>query len=252
MKVLQQIWDDVRQGENIDLYLTVLVAVTLTMLNILGVAPSTWLMPITLAVLSMLAISSLGNRHRLERILENETAESLFGEEYPATLKEDLSNASELWLIGQNLARTIVNLLPTLETKIAKGDSIKILVINPGSSAVKFANTRLYFPLPNEQQYREKILSALLTLSPFGKARKEQFEIRTVDYPLAFGAFAINPNTPHGIIYMEQYGFKIKNDIPKMVLRPKDGIWYDVYKDQITALWQSGESWDYSREPSTK
>jgi len=83
MRALQQIWEDVRQGENIDLYLTIVVALVLAAANILGWAPSTWLAPITLAVLALLAVSNLKNRHMLESILQEKSAESLFLMEYP-------------------------------------------------------------------------------------------------------------------------------------------------------------------------
>ena len=67
---LKRIWKDIRKGENIDLHITVAVAITLTVLNLVGLAPQALVGPITLTVLSLLAITSLGNRYRLEHTLE--------------------------------------------------------------------------------------------------------------------------------------------------------------------------------------
>ncbi len=70
MKLLQQIWQDFRRGENIDLYLTVFVSIVVTILNITGIAPTSWITPLNLAVLALLSIAILGNRYRIEEVLE--------------------------------------------------------------------------------------------------------------------------------------------------------------------------------------
>ena len=59
MKALQRIWADVRRGENIDLYLTVIVVFGLGILNIVGSASSVWTTSAILAALGILAISAL-------------------------------------------------------------------------------------------------------------------------------------------------------------------------------------------------
>lgn len=71
--ILKRVWKDISQGENIDLYVTVIVAIVLVILNIAGVAPPSWLGSITLGVLALLAITSLGNRYRLDQAVERLT-----------------------------------------------------------------------------------------------------------------------------------------------------------------------------------
>ena len=58
MKSFRQIWDDIRQGENIDLYLTILAAILFVILNLAGLAPDTFLAPLTLSVLALLAVTT--------------------------------------------------------------------------------------------------------------------------------------------------------------------------------------------------
>ena len=74
MKLLRRIWQDFRQGENIDLYLTVTVSIVLAVLNIVNIVPSPWITPLNLSVLALLAFAMLGNRYRVETILERVTA----------------------------------------------------------------------------------------------------------------------------------------------------------------------------------
>ena len=73
MKMLQRIWEDIRQGENIDLYVTATIAIVLTALNIVGLAPQSWIAPISLAVLGLLAIATLGNRYKMEQVIQKLT-----------------------------------------------------------------------------------------------------------------------------------------------------------------------------------
>ena len=70
MKLLRRIWQDFRQGENIDLYLTVIVSIVLAVLNIVNVVPPSWIAPLNLSVLALLSFAILGNRYRIETILE--------------------------------------------------------------------------------------------------------------------------------------------------------------------------------------
>ena len=59
MKLLNRIWQDVRRGENIDLYLTISIAIILSLLNILNLANPILVESVTLAVLGLLAVTSL-------------------------------------------------------------------------------------------------------------------------------------------------------------------------------------------------
>jgi len=52
---LRRIRNDLRQGENIDLYLTIAAAVAFVALNLAGVASTALLAPLTLAVLALWA-----------------------------------------------------------------------------------------------------------------------------------------------------------------------------------------------------
>lgn len=70
MQLLYRIWDDVRRGDNIDLYATITVALGLVILNLIGFNQQTLIAPITLAVLGLLSIAILGNRYRVQELLQ--------------------------------------------------------------------------------------------------------------------------------------------------------------------------------------
>ena len=66
VSLLRRVLDDLRRGENIDAYVTVLAAVALSVLNIAGVLPASRLSGVILGVLALLAVGTLVTRARLE------------------------------------------------------------------------------------------------------------------------------------------------------------------------------------------
>ena len=73
MRLLRQVWQDISRGKNIDLYLTVAAAIIISVLGLvnspLKSSAQDLTASITLAILGLLAIGTLSNRHRLERVL---------------------------------------------------------------------------------------------------------------------------------------------------------------------------------------
>jgi hypothetical protein len=122
MKLLQRIWDDVRSGENIDQYLTIVAAIALTILNLAGVSLQSQLAPFTLAVLALLAINGLGNRFKMEELLnaKTESLDSFFTDEFPPSYKTDFENSDVMWLVGVSLHRTIKTNYTVLEKNYGK------------------------------------------------------------------------------------------------------------------------------------
>ena len=77
--------------------------------NLLGIAPSSYTAPLTLAVLGLLGFTSLVNRHRIDELHEalTHSTSEFFMEEFPSEWKDDFDTANEIWIIGVSLHRTI-------------------------------------------------------------------------------------------------------------------------------------------------
>jgi len=245
MQLLQRIWEDIRRGENIDLYVTVIVAVALTTLNLAGLAPQSWIAPINLAVLGLLAIATLVNRYKMEEVLRNLTQApgTLFLEKFPANLEDDFEKSTELWLVGVTLNRTVKTYYSLLERALKRGNSIKVLLIDPNGTACKMAAMRIR-PRTDVEQIRAETRGTLTYLCDLQRIAPDKLEIRTIEHPLSFGAFVIDPEAATGVLYLEHYPFKtIGRAIPKLVLRARDGRWYDFFKAEIRILWEHGIPW---------
>jgi len=154
-KILRQIWEDISQGENLDLYVLVFVAISLTILGVIGQAPQS-METFTIAILAILAISLLGNRHRLDRILEERTnRDDFFVGDLSATQNMEIgtkmSDASDLLIIGTTLSTTIDSRYDLIEKKLQRGESVRIVLVEPNGDAAKMAAWRKYHKLePND------------------------------------------------------------------------------------------------------
>jgi hypothetical protein len=70
-------------------------------------------------------------------------------------------------------------------------------------------------------------------------------EIRITDCPPFFGALAADLESIEGIIYIEQYSYKMLNeDLPKLVFRKNDINWFQYYRQQIMNMWNDNGEWD--------
>ncbi|MGB3219951.1 MAG: hypothetical protein WBD79_21340 [Anaerolineae bacterium] len=245
MLTLRRIWNDLRKGENVDLYLTIAAAVAFVVLNLVGVAPTTLLAPLTLAVLALLAITSLGNRHRMDELLQQRerSLDDFFREEFPPSYKSDLETAEELWLVGVSLHRTVTSNYPLLERKLQRGHRLRVLLVHPDGAGLEMAVARGYTRRDLEKK-RQEILYVLDLLCDLRQAAPGRVEVRTIQHPLAYGALAANPDTGAGVLYLEHYCFRVTTEsMPRYLLRVQDGRWYDFFKTELKALWAAGADW---------
>jgi hypothetical protein len=242
-KSIKQIWVDIKQGENIDLYLTVIVALVLACLNVFGIGQS-MIGSITLAVLALLAFSSLVNRRKLEETAERISCnQDILLEKFPEDRQEYIKGAKELWLIGLVLNKTINDNDSLLRKKLEQGDRIKVLIVNPDSPYVALISKRKFnSDSPADiQNYQKLILSKLCRLK---KISPQNIEIRTTNYPPFFGVTAMDLGSIEGVIYIEHYSYKMADDLPRMVFQQSDTKWFQHYREQIMNIWKDSDEWN--------
>ena len=248
MKILKQIWEDIRRGENIDVYLTIAGAIVLSALSLFGIALGEKIAGVTLAVLALLAINTLVNRQKLDKLMELQTTIKWFQEKYPDTVDNDIEKARELWLVGYHLEGTLREMLVTFKRKLARGEKIKIILLNPESEAALRANEALYEPMTPEL-FKQRIRISLDTIKQMSKDYPANLEVRLSSSPIPFGTYAIDPDTLKGVMYIEIYKFKSEITEPHFVLHKKDATWFKLYRDQLSALWENAKPYDFSSEP---
>jgi hypothetical protein len=72
-------------------------------------------------------------------------------------------------------------------------------------------------------------------------------EIRTIEHPLTFGVYVIDPQQTGGTLPLKHCPFKmpVGRARPGLVLRPVDQRWYDLFWAEIQTLWNNGKPWSY-------
>jgi hypothetical protein len=247
VQFFRQILRDIKRGENVDLYVTVLVALGIAVLNLLGIAPQSLIASITLTVLGLLAVSALGNRHQFEELRRSFTRsiDDILLKEFPATLDEDFDSGKEIWLVGVTLRKFVAGKYIRIEEKLQKGHSIKILLVHPEGAAVELASSRYYAEINRDfNKTSSAIRDSLQTFCSLHKIAPDKVEIRTTQNPLTFGAIAVDLESSSGVLYLEHFPFRtVSGAMPKVVFRVGDGQWYEFFKREVYAIWNEGQDW---------
>ena len=175
MNLFQRIWKDIQAGENIDLYVTIIISLVLVSLNLLGFVPTSSLTSINLAVLALVTVTILGNRHRIETI--KDTVNELinrepFLQEYPNSLLTDLEEAQDILLTGTHHSSTLTMYYPLFEKSIKKGGKLKALLVAPDGNAYKMTSMRFATKVSPEHE-RMRIMASLESLGELKKIAPE-------------------------------------------------------------------------------
>jgi hypothetical protein len=188
-RLLKAVWHDIRRGENIDIYVTVIAAVTVAFLNLIGIAKPL-AEPLILAVLAILAASTISNRNMLNKSLNRmeQLTTGVLLDQIPSGREETLRDAKELWMTGIALNKTINTHHPLLEEKLKKGDRIKVLVVDPDGISCQLLPKRKYQHTTKDEvrKYIRLTLTSLCRLRESAPA-PTGLEIRVLDFPPPFG-----------------------------------------------------------------
>jgi hypothetical protein len=226
-----------------------LESIIVSSLNILGLTSQSLVISITLAVLGLLAITSLVNRYKTEETLEkvSHAQKEVFLYEFPPDWQSHLENCYELWVLGINLARTVTSYFSLFEKKLKRGDKIKVLLVDPNSQAVQVSAIRRPQASYSDQN-RTYILTSLESFCELKANSPDNLEIRIIDYPLSFSIFGVDPYTANGILYLSYYPYKTPGGtIPRMMLQSKNGRWYDHFREEMQNLWDNALPWGCER-----
>lgn len=226
---------------NLDLYITIIVVVTLVMLNLFNVANPRYVSSATLAILGVIALrlSSLQNQPRREAFLY----------EYP-DIEAELRKAKDIWISGQSLRRTATAYHGLFQKKLKEGSCIRILLVDPLGVGSELGAKRIS-RMPEVEDYRSEISLSLKDMCKLKEHAEKggKIELRVLDYVPPFGLFILDANSLNSRALVEVYSYKYDEvseygDIPKFYLTAKDNWnWYRFFRDQFKTLWNEGEDW---------
>jgi hypothetical protein len=245
MPILQRIWEDLKQGENIDLYITIFVSPIIIILNMLGITPQSLVSQVTFGMFALIAIAMLKNRRNLEKIqVSIEQGNSImfldFSDKMQDELNKNIENCKNLLLIGSSFDRILHLHHKRIESKLNRGDTVRAVIINPDSPTIDVIVKREKPNTPNRdaELKRKKITATVNTLNILKTKTRGKLEIRFTDVPLARGGIYTDIDTAKGYIFLWDNCYQCSRKA-KYVVRPSDHSWYKYYSEEANAIWDA-------------
>ncbi|MBI3959067.1 MAG: hypothetical protein HY328_09680 [Chloroflexi bacterium] len=145
MNKFQNFLNDIRSGENIELYIIMLAAFVLLILDRFGYVDPEWMYSINIAILALIAISLLGNRRQIESLREmSYDVNKTFMNEFPDDFENKLLSSNEIWILGLTLGKTSIRYQHDLRRALRSGRHVKVMLLNPHGLAIQIAAKRGY------------------------------------------------------------------------------------------------------------
>jgi hypothetical protein len=255
MSIPARPWWRTLLGHNLEIYLTVAVSLALGLLGIFSVVETRIVAAATLATLALLAFTNLISRSQIDELRETvgrltSAVSEVVNDEAPAgrflaikapSIQEEVRAASDIRLVGVTLGRTVRDLAGVLERRLRAGAVVRVVIIDPDSSAPLDAVART-LGVTSADLYRPRIASTIEILDHLasGAQGSGRVEIRLLPFVPAFGMYLIDPGEPDGHIYVELYQHRSLEPNPCFALQAeRDGHWYSFFAHQFDILWDS-------------
>ena len=238
-----------RALDDFDLYCTLIAAVALSILGLLNLITQTAVESIIPAVLALVCLSLLRSRRQsdqvtmaLDGLTDSQSLANRFFVEVDnmEAVRSRILAAREVWMQGATLRIHIPALTETLRDAVANGLRVKLLLLQPSSSAMEMAafqdgNTTC------EQLSRTLEVNLAQLARPISTNVYGRLEIRLINYLPAGAIYIYDPNGKDGQMEMRLTSFHGNH-----WLRPtfqmtyaRDRKWYEYFRSQFVEIWEA-------------
>lgn len=264
--ILPSMWRDLKAGENVDIYTTIVLLIVLAISSIFDLLPANILIPIGLSAIAIILTGLLqirkkveDNTEELQNLLhQSETLNTLdsklekvlqertFFQEAPEGYFQYnalIKIAKDMFFWGVTLER-ISGHLHQLARKDDKPFRVRFLILKKDGMAVKMESFR-----SSKQRSVDEIHEGLnVTATNLRALAREinppsKIEVRVIDYLPPWSVSAIDPESENGIMYTSILSFRAKDvERPSFLLKmPDDSVWMRRIKAQFEQLWDTAE-----------
>jgi hypothetical protein len=254
MKQLDLIVEDIRSGENVDIYLTILLCILVLVLDLFNLVQLEIVATAILLTLSLLSFGtlvtrrSLGNlNHAIQRMNEGEQAKiQLKTRNSYRPLEETIGQAQHVCFVGASLVNVFSQYARYIYTEKLKkqGAKIQVLVLDPNCSTVESA-AKCLDSLPESLS-----VDINRTLSYVDKMMKDGVGAGAIEVRLApaspnFSMVLLDPDKPEGKMFVEFIGYHSTIHMrPHLELTWKqEREWYEYFLQQYRELWEDSRAW---------
>jgi len=258
MRIIRRIWEDIRTGQNLDVYLAVFVAFLVTILGTFGVANEQVIFSAILSTLALISISLLITRQESRNIrlsLDNTNKPDDLAERFlhrrfdRSILSKHIRHTRRAMLWGFSFTSTIPYLRDEIDRGLQDGLEIRFLLVEPYSTAASLA----MFGRSDEDanEFNNALSTNLAQLMRHaGRASRGKIEIRVVNYPPPYSLIAFDPHLQTGHIFVRLLDFNIpREQSPWFELTREDNPrWFEFYANQFELVWNRAQEYPLAKE----
>lgn len=261
MKFIKLIINDIKSGQNLDIYLTVVIAAVIAVLGVFSIVEQAVISSAILATLALIATSSIQNRNErlaikrslLEARDDYHSAESFFQEYKVNELKELIRTSKSVYFWGVHFRKTISSCEFALEQSLRNGACLKFLLVKPDSSATKMSGFRNTSVVRKDRSNRF-LKDALRDLADIGTSANaiDRIEVKVIDFLPLWTMSAINPKSSDGkiLVILSSFRFSAEENPFFQLIAEKDRHWFNFFVEQFEETWKEAETIDLQRHTS--
>jgi hypothetical protein len=238
-KFFNSIWKDIKSGENIDVYSTVLISVALGIAGIFGVVNFSQLASGILATLALLALGSLNFRHSSNEIRDLLKAVNIGQKiEKNSTInvnRKRLENAKTLDWMAVSFHTMTRPYEKELTTCLSSGGQIRLLLVDPTSDVPKTL-AKLGYSAGDSEIIINDITSTLRVISNWKKKIPDcNIEVRYLHGQPPYRLTIVDRTQSNGYVRV-RIPSVLGSEMPVITLHSSDE-WYDFFVNQFEKLW---------------
>ena len=238
-KFFELVWKDIKSGENIDIYSTILICLALGIAGIFGVVNFAILASGILATLALLAVGSLNFRHTSDEIKDLlKSAKSGLKIEKNSTInvnRERLENAKSLDWMAVSFHTMTRPYQKELTNCLTSGGQIRLLLVDPDGDVPKTL-AKLGYSAGNENLIVNDIKSTLEVVNSWKKTIPNcKIEVRFLYGQPPYRLTIVDRAQSNGYVRL-RIPSTSGSDMPVITLNPSDD-WYTFFVSQFEYWW---------------
>ena len=257
LRFLRDVGADIREGKNIDVYLTVPLCLVVVLLDVLGIVNLTIVTSAILAALALLAFNLLANR-RTEQELQQWLRQAVqhnfqyrlseifvpFGEKVQER-RQRLGQADHVWILSRTCRRVWADNEEELQT-VSKRGGLKLLFLDPADGALGMVAKSAVWDQPGDGQRLKSEVEHFIQLLKLVQERLslDKLEIRLIDYLPAWTLILIDPDKDDGVIYVELATFRSSSyKRPSFIVDSRtDHTLFEQFRDDFKEMWNRAQT----------
>ncbi len=251
-----------------DPILSLIIALGIVLLRIMGIAPQEWVSNAIALVISLLAIALVRDRkareyladeiHRLADAVRVLSERQVVAGDFLSTRGKQpswqsrLQGAKTVDILALSLASLAISHQPDIQDVVDSGGCFRIIVTNPGNADLQRSISARIDEAKSPEHHRKLVESVLGYLAGIAgrKPGAGQVEIRVTDWFPPFSFVGTDTGQLKGKITIEMYLTQSRLDFnPIFQLDAKnDRQWFELFRNQFEIYWHGAKPvvWDLS------